>query len=69
MKSLLKVEARGIKKTYGDLPTLADVSLTLAEGEFVAVVGPSGCGKSTLFNIISGLHLPDAGTVHIDGED
>lgn len=69
MKSLLKVEARGITKTYGDLPTLADVSLTLAEGEFVAVVGPSGCGKSTLFNIISGLHLPDAGTVHIDGED
>ncbi|MDK2855338.1 MAG: NitT/TauT family transport system ATP-binding protein [Bacillota bacterium] len=66
---MFKIEATNLKKTYGDLPTLADVSLTLAEGEFVAIIGPSGCGKSTLFNIISGLHLPDAGTVLIDGED
>lgn len=66
---MTKIEVRNIVKTYGDLATLAGVSLKLSEGEFVAIVGPSGCGKSTLFNIISGLHEPDSGQVYIDGED
>lgn len=66
---MLKIEAKNLIKSYGELATLADVSITLADGEFVAIVGPSGCGKSTLFNIISGLHRPDAGTVLIDGEN
>ena len=46
---------------------LSDVSLSVAEGEFVAIVGPSGCGKTTLLNIVAGLLTYDLGTVAIDG--
>jgi NitT/TauT family transport system ATP-binding protein len=46
---------------------LADVSLSVAEGEFMAIVGPSGCGKTTLLNIVAGLIAYDGGTVSIDG--
>ncbi len=45
-----------------------DVSLSVADGEFVSVVGPTGCGKSTLLNMSAGLLTPSAGTVHIFGE-
>lgn len=48
---------------------IADVSLTIAPGEFVSVVGPSGCGKSTLFNIIAGLDRPSTGTLRIHGQN
>jgi NitT/TauT family transport system ATP-binding protein len=47
---------------------LDDVTLRIAEGEFVCLVGPSGCGKSTLLNIIAGLERPDRGVVHADGQ-
>ena len=46
---------------------LSDVSLSVADGEFLAIVGPSGCGKTTLLNIVAGLLPYDAGTVSIDG--
>ncbi len=46
---------------------LDDVSLRIAEGEFVCLVGPSGCGKSTLLNMIAGLEHPDVGVIHADG--
>ena len=51
---------------HGGLPVLDGVRLTVAPGEFVAVVGPSGCGKSTLFDVV-GLERPDAGRVLVDG--
>jgi NitT/TauT family transport system ATP-binding protein len=47
---------------------LDDVTLRIAEGEFVCLVGPSGCGKSTLLNLIAGLDRPDRGTVQADGQ-
>ena len=47
---------------------LDDVTLRIAEGEFVCLVGPSGCGKSTLLNIIAGLERPDRGVVQADGQ-
>jgi NitT/TauT family transport system ATP-binding protein len=46
---------------------LSDVSLAVADGEFMAIVGPSGCGKTTLLNIVAGLMPYDRGTVSIDG--
>ena len=62
------IEVINIKKSFGDLHTLKDVSLVLEKNQFVSIVGPSGCGKSTLFDIISGLEKPDRGKVLIEGE-
>src|SRR4029079_17170798 len=47
---------------------IEDVSLTIAEGEFIAVVGPSGCGKSSLMKLISGLHGVLSGTLTVEGK-
>jgi putative ABC transport system ATP-binding protein len=48
---------------------LREVSLTVADGELVAIMGESGAGKSTLLNLIAGLDLPDAGRIVLDGTD
>ena len=48
---------------------LNDVSLSIAQGEFVAIMGPSGCGKSTLLNIIGLLDSPSSGQYFVNGED
>jgi putative ABC transport system ATP-binding protein len=50
------------------IPALSDISLTVREGEFVALVGRSGCGKSTLLNLAGAMDFPTAGTVAIDGQ-
>ncbi|MGQ7792468.1 ABC transporter ATP-binding protein [Faunimonas sp. B44] len=50
------------------LPILAEVDLTLGEGEFVSIVGPSGCGKSTLLNFVAGLLPVQSGTVEVFGK-
>ena len=55
-------------KSFGSLSVLKDVSLTVGDGEIVALIGPSGCGKTTLLDIISGLSQPDSGTA-IGGEN
>ncbi|HWM65880.1 MAG: NitT/TauT family transport system ATP-binding protein [Gammaproteobacteria bacterium] len=66
-----KIEVSDLNKSFatdkGILPVVEAVSLTVQDGEFVAIVGPSGCGKSTLMNMIAGFIQPDSGTVRIDG--
>ncbi len=52
-----------------EVPVLRGLSLTVNEGEFVAVMGPSGCGKSTLLHLLGGLLSPTGGSILIDGED
>ena len=66
------IRLRGVQKTYrsrrGDgTVAVADVSLDIQDKEFVTLVGPSGCGKSTLLMMVSGLILPGAGTIELDG--
>ena len=62
------LELRGVTKRFGEATALAETSLSIHEGSFVAIVGPSGCGKSTLFNVIAGLLAPDGGEVRLQGE-
>jgi NitT/TauT family transport system ATP-binding protein len=56
-----------LKKTYGSVEAIHDVSFEVSAREFVCVVGPSGCGKTTLLKCISGLLEPTAGAVRADG--
>jgi multiple sugar transport system ATP-binding protein len=65
---LASLELSNVRKAYGDTLVLDDVSLTLAEREFVAFLGPSGSGKSTLLRIIAGLERADGGEVRLAGE-
>jgi multiple sugar transport system ATP-binding protein len=59
----------GLAKRYGDTRALAGLSLSVGEGELLAVLGPSGSGKSTALRLIAGLEQADAGRVVIDGRD
>lgn len=61
------LEVRGLAKRHGDTPVFQNVDLSLAAGEFVAVLGESGVGKSTLLNCIAGLDSVESGSVAIAG--
>src|SRR5215203_7052870 len=65
------LETTGLGKLHGEGPAavtaLADVDLTVRQGEFVAVTGPSGCGKSTLLNLLGGLDRPTSGEISLGG--
>jgi putative ABC transport system ATP-binding protein len=65
------IEINHVVKTFDDgkIRALDGSTLTVAEGEFIALVGPSGCGKSTLLHLIAALDLPDSGTIRIHGRD
>jgi NitT/TauT family transport system ATP-binding protein len=67
-----KVELCGVGLHYfgreGETEALKNVSISIAAGEFIALIGPSGCGKSTLLSLISGIVAPTEGTVLIDGK-
>jgi NitT/TauT family transport system ATP-binding protein len=67
-----KVELRNVNLRYfgleGETEALKDVSISIAPGEFVAIIGQSGCGKSTLLSLISGILMPTDGTVLVDGK-
>ena len=70
---LAAVSATALTRTYGEggsaVHALRGVSLEVPQGQFTAVMGPSGSGKSTLMHLLAGLDTPDAGAVHIAGED
>ena len=58
----------GLHKAFGGRQVLQGVDVSIAPGEFVAIVGRSGCGKSTLLRLMAGLDIPSAGTVALDGQ-
>jgi tungstate transport system ATP-binding protein len=63
----LRLEARGLRKAFGERAALRGVDLQAGKGEVVVVVGPSGAGKSTLLRILALLLSPDAGEVRLNG--
>ena len=58
-----------VTKRYGKVVAVDNVSLSIDEGEFFALLGPSGCGKTTLLRMVAGLETPDEGRILIDGKD
>lgn len=67
MHPMLKVT--NLKKSFGGVHALKDVSLQLERGEILGLIGPNGSGKSTLVNAIAGLYRPDGGRVLLEGVD
>ena len=64
---MASVRIERVAKAFNETAVLHDVSVDIADGEFVVLVGPSGCGKSTLLNMVAGLDLPTEGVVTLEG--
>ncbi|MDB5362527.1 MAG: cysA [Rhodospirillales bacterium] len=65
----MRIEITGLVCRYGTTPAISGVDLTIADGEFVALLGPSGSGKTTLLRAMAGLEIPEAGGLAFDGAD
>jgi branched-chain amino acid transport system ATP-binding protein len=59
----------GLRKSFGGLPAINDISLEVAPGERRLIIGPNGAGKTTLFNLITGDITRDGGTIHLFGDE
>ncbi|KLK91507.1 glycerol-3-phosphate ABC transporter ATP-binding protein [Microvirga vignae] len=65
---MASIEIQGVGKSYGAMPVLHHVDLSIQDGEFVVLIGPSGCGKSTLLRMIAGLEGITSGAIRIGGQ-
>jgi iron complex transport system ATP-binding protein len=61
------LEAKDLSFSYGRIPVLRSLSLSLPQGSFAGLIGPNGCGKSTLLRVLSGVLPPSAGSVSVEG--
>ncbi len=66
---MANVELKNVRKSFGLLQAVKDVSLAVADKEFFVLLGPTGAGKTTMLRLIAGLEKPDAGSVYIAGQD
>ena len=66
---MAEVEIRAVSKAFGKTQAVGDLSLTVADGEFVALLGPTGAGKTTTLRLVAGLEMPDKGSIRIGGRD
>ena len=64
----MKIEVRGLTKTFGSGTAVGNVSFVVQEGELLGLLGPSGSGKTTVLRLIAGLEVPTAGDIFIDGK-
>ena len=63
------IELKQVRKDFGEVKVINDVSLKIDDGQFAVFVGPSGCGKSTLLRLVAGLEDITSGQILIDGKD
>ena len=63
---MTRLQLQSVAKSFGSLEVLRDISLHVAEGEFVSVLGPSGAGKTTIFNLLTGAEQPQKGSILFD---
>jgi ABC-type nitrate/sulfonate/bicarbonate transport system ATPase subunit len=61
------IQLENVRRSFGSVEVLRDISLKIRRGEFVALVGPSGCGKTTLLNLLSGYDRPSSGSISREG--
>ena len=69
MSSPSAISLRHVSKQFGDVVAVADVSLDIADGEFLTLLGPSGSGKTTVLRMIAGFELPSSGEILLNGSD
>lgn len=69
MAGITQIQACSVGKKYGKFSALHDISLDIAEGEFLSLLGPSGSGKTTLLTLIGGYDAPSSGQLLLDGRD
>jgi putative spermidine/putrescine transport system ATP-binding protein len=63
------IRLTGVRKAFGDVVAVDEVTIDIGEGEFFSLLGPSGSGKTTVLRMIAGFELPTAGTIHLQGVD